>query len=173
MKPARALPHSSRSLGGMLARAVALAFDVVAALALLAVTVLMMVLIVARYANIPIIGVFEIISLFAIYTYMLGAVIASRRGEHLRVDWLEHHLQGSRLLVWQRLAVAVCSAVAMALFVYWSYRMLKWGFARPNFTPQFRIPMWVPQTALVIGSLGCLAYALRDIWRAVADMRVR
>lgn len=164
-------PPAETRPGGPVARAIALLFDMVGALTMLAITVLMMALIVARYANISVIGIFEIISLFAIYCYMVGAVIASRRGEHLRVDWLETQLKSPRLLAWQALAIAVCSAVTMAIFVYWSYRMMKWGFARPNFTPKFRIPMYVPQTALVIGSLGCLAYALRDILRALSRLR--
>lgn len=136
--------------------------DTLAAIAMGVVVALMVFLIVARFANISVVGIFEIVSLFAMVSYMLGAAIASRRHQHLVVDWLDAKLTDPRQRAIQQLAVALCSAVAMAMFAYWSYRMLAWGMKRPQFTPSFGIPMWLPQTTLMVGSVCCLLYALRD-----------
>lgn len=150
----------------LIAQVAAGVFDTLAAIATAVLTLLMVWLVIARYLNIPVIGIFEIVGIFAMASYMLGAAIASRRGTHLVVDWLEQRLTDPRARALQQLAVGLLMVLATGLFVYWSYRMMLWGLKRPQATPAFRIPMWVPQLPLLVGSLGCLAYALRDTLRA-------
>lgn len=145
--------------------------DTLAAIAMAVVVSLMVFLIVARFANISVVGIFEIIGLFAMASYMLGAATASRRHQHLVVDWLNEKLVDPRQRALQQLVVALCTVCATALFSYWTYRMLAWGMQRPQFTPSFGIPMWVPQMSLVVGSVGCLIYALRDVIHSLKALR--
>lgn len=145
--------------------------DTLAAIAMAVVVALMVFLIFARFANISVVGIFEIVSLFAMASYMLGAAVASRRHQHLVVDWLNEKLTDPRKRAIQQLVVALCSAVAMAMFAYWSYRMLAWGMKRPQFTPSFGVPMWLPQLSLMVGSVCCLIYALRDAVHSAAAIR--
>jgi TRAP-type C4-dicarboxylate transport system permease small subunit len=145
--------------------------DTLAALAMAVVVALMVFLIFARFANIAIVGIFEIIGLFAMASYMLGAATASRRHQHLVVDWLNEKLTDPRKRAIQQLVVALCTVVACGMFTYWTYRMLAWGVQRPQFTPSFGIPMWIPQLSLVVGSVGCLIYALRDTLNSIAALR--
>ena len=49
--------------------------------------------------------------------------------------------------------------------------MLAWGMKRPQATPAFGIPIWVPQLSLVVGSVGCLFYGLRDSIEAALSLR--
>lgn len=136
--------------------------DTLAAIAMAVVVALMVFLIFARFANISIVGIFEIIGLFAMASYMFGAATASRRHQHLVVDWLSEKLVDPRKRAVQQLVVGLCTVLATGLFSYWTYRMLAWGVQRPQFTPSFGIPMWVPQMSLIVGSVGCLIYAVRD-----------
>lgn len=152
-------------------KVVAGVFDTLAAIAMAVVVGLMVFLIFARFANISVVGIFEIISLFAMASYMLGSAIASRRHQHLVVDWLNEKLTDPRKRALQQLVVGLASALAMALFTYWTYRMLAWGMKRPQFTPSFGIPIWVPQLSLVVGSVGCLSYALRDVVNSLIALR--
>lgn len=145
--------------------------DTLAAIALAVVVALMVFLVFARFANISVVGIFEIIGLFAMASYMFGAVTASRRHQHLVVDWLNEKLTDPRKRAIQQLVVALCTVLATALFVCWTYRMLAWGVKRPQFTPSFGIPIWVPQLSLVVGSVGCLIYALRDTANSLIALR--
>jgi TRAP-type C4-dicarboxylate transport system permease small subunit len=154
-----------------IARLAAGVLDTLAAISVAVVVALMVFLIFARFANISVVGIFEIIGLFAMASYMFGAATASRRHQHLVVDWLNEKLTDPRHRAIQQFVVALCTVLATALFVYWTYRMLAWGMKRPQFTPSFGIPMWVPQLSLVVGSVGCLIYALRDVVNSLGALR--
>lgn len=157
-------------LAGM-ARLAAGVLDTLAAVAMAVVVALMVFLIFARFANISVVGIFEIIGLFALASYMFGAVTASRRHQHLVVDWLNEKLTDPRKRAIQQLAVSLLTVLATGLFAYWTFRMLAWGVKRPQFTPSFGIPIWVPQLSLVVGSVGCMIYALRDTVNSLILLR--
>ena len=151
------------SVGKILASAL----DALAILATLAVAALTFFIVVARFTEIAVVGIYEIILLAAVLMYMLGAVMASRNGSHLRVDWLDSRLTSPGARRAQRLAIAVVSLITTAFFVYWTYRMFAWGLVRPQHTPAYGIPLWVPQAAFLIGSVGCFLCALRDTINAL------
>ena len=155
------------------ARLLAGAIDALAILATLAVAALTVFIVIARFAEIAVVGIHEIILLAAVLMYMLGAVISSRNGTHLRVDWLDSQLTRPRMKAVQRLAIAAVSLITTGFFVYWTYRMFAWGLVRPQHTPAYGIPLWIPQAAFLIGSLGCFFYALRDTVTALAVLTRR
>ena len=79
------------------ARWVARGLDLVAIAASVAVAGLMLFLVVARYVlGLSIVGLHELILASALLLYMTGALIASRRREHLTVDWLAGRLVAPR-----------------------------------------------------------------------------
>jgi TRAP-type transport system small permease protein len=49
--------------------------------------------------------------------------------------------------------------------------MFLWGIARPQTTPALRLPLWIPQIAIMLAAVGCFAYALRDLVRAASALR--
>ncbi|WP_068304533.1 TRAP transporter small permease [Pararhodobacter sp. CCB-MM2] len=151
------------SVGKILASAL----DALAILATLAVAALTFFIVIARFTEIAVVGIYEIILLAAVLMYMLGAVIASRNGSHLRVDWLDTRLTSPGARRAQRLAIATVSLITTGFFVYWTYRMFAWGLVRPQHTPAYGIPLWIPQAAFLIGSVGCFLCALRDTINAL------
>lgn len=145
--------------------------DALAILATLAVALLTLFIVVARFTEISVVGIYEIILLAAVLMYMLGAVIAARQSSHLRVDWLDSRLTSPGLQAAQKLAIALVTLITTAFFVYWTYRMFAWGLVRPLRTPAYGIPLWIPQAAFLVGSLGCFLFALRDTITALAALR--
>ncbi|WP_444678696.1 TRAP transporter small permease [Halomonas sp. E19] len=116
-----------RLIGGVL--------DLVAFTASLLVVGLMIFLILARYVfGWSLVGTLELVMLAGMWLYMSGALIASRRNEHLVVDFLELQIRDSRIRALHRTLVACIVAVICACFVYWAYRMLAWGMVRPQRT---------------------------------------
>lgn len=133
---------------------------------------LMLFLILARYVfGWSLVGTLELVMLAGMWLYMTGALIASRRREHLVVDFLELQLRDARIKALHKTLVAVIVAVISACFVYWAQRMLAWGMQRPQHTPELSIPLWVSQAAIMVASVGCFCYALRDICQGLGDLR--
>jgi TRAP-type C4-dicarboxylate transport system permease small subunit len=160
MTPSRLVPWIDRML------------DAVAILCSALVTGLMVFLVIARYIlGLSVVGLHELILLFALTLYMAGALIASRKREHLAVDWLAQRLTGDRARRIHALFVAVVTLVVTGFFVAWSYRMLSCGLERPQTTPALGIPLWLPQLSIMGGALGSFAYALRDTVAALRDLR--
>lgn len=154
-----------------LARGIAIALETVAILCYAAVVSLMLFLVVARYVlGLSIIGLHELMLLFAIQLYMAGALIASRRRDHLTVDWLPQRLTG-RARAANRILVAAVTIVVTGFFILWAYRMLAWGIERPQTTPALGLPLWLPQAAIMVAAIGSFGYALRDLIDAVRAYR--
>jgi len=125
---------------------------------------LMLFLVLGRYVfGWSVVGTLELVMLFGMWLYMMGALIASRKNEHLVVDFLEQQIVDARLQAIHRALIAAITLVICLFFIYWSYRMLAWGLRRPQTTPALSIPLYVPQAAIMLTSIGCLLYALRDL----------
>ena len=154
------------------ARWVARGLDVVALVATIAVAGLMLFLVVARYVlGLSIVGLHELILIAALLLYMTGALIASRRREHLTVDWLEGRLRSPRARAAHGGFVALVTVIVAGFFLVWSGYMIAWGLERPQATPAYRIPVWITQVPILVAALGCLAYALRDLARSARRLR--
>ena len=165
-------PPSSTDRPGPAARATVAGLDLLAVAASAAVAGLMVFLVVARYVlGLSIVGLHELIMGSAMVLYMTGALIASRRGEHLTVDWLSARLAEQRGRQAHRLFVGLVTAVVAAAFCVWSGRMIAWGLERPQLTPAWRIPVWTLQLPIVAAAAGSLLYALRDVGRALRALR--
>ncbi|MDO6564823.1 TRAP transporter small permease [Amphritea sp. 1_MG-2023] len=134
----------------------------------LALVGLMLFLVVARYIfGWSIIGLLELIMLFGMWLYMVGSLIASRKREHLVVDFLQTSLRDQQIRRLHQALISLITLVITGFFVYLSYRMLTWGMRRPQHTPGLSIPLWIPQSAIMFASIGCSLYALRDFIQCV------
>lgn len=111
----------------------------------------------------------ELSLLSTMFLYMCGAVVASRNNDHLTVDFLEQNLSSPRHKAILRAVVALITVAVTSFFLYLVYWMFSWGMQRPQSTPVLRVPLWVPQLSMLIAAAGCLAYALRDLVRALRE----
>jgi TRAP-type C4-dicarboxylate transport system permease small subunit len=147
-----------------LAALIGVAFGAVAALAILAVLGLTAVNVVGRYVfSAPLRGAEEATGYLVVAMVMFGAAEAYRRGDHIRIDLLTERLGlgGVR-------AVEVLSHVAVGLF---AANLLRTGLHTVEFSHRFgayspgylEMPMWIPQTALVVGGGLLLAMAVLNL----------
>lgn len=111
-------------------------------------------------------GMHEASLLAAMWLYMAGAVMASRRSEHLVVDFLATSLRAPRAQAIHGLVVAVLTLVIAAIFALWVWSMLAWGMKRPQIIPVLNLPLWYAQAPLALAAVSAVLYALRDIVRA-------
>ncbi|MCZ4351229.1 TRAP transporter small permease subunit [Roseovarius aestuarii] len=169
------MPESSDKPIGLAARtggAIARFLDVVAIVSSLAVAGLMAFLVVARYVlGLSIVGLHELIMLAAVALYMTGAVIASRKRDHLTVDWIAGNITDPRRKAAHDLLIATLTIIITIFFIVWAYWMFSWGLKRPQTTPAYQIPLWVPQMAIGLAAVGCFCYAVRDFIGALLKLR--
>lgn len=130
------------------------------------VTLALTALVVSRYGFGLSLNAAHEVSLFAaMWLYMCGAVLASRRNEHLVVDILASKLQG-RLKLLRQLLISVLTLVISGFFVLWVWKMLAWGMKGPQTIRVLDLPLWTAQAPIALAALAGLLYGLRDIIRA-------
>ena len=153
-------------------KAIAAALNAVAILCSILLSGLLLLLVLTRYVFGWNFAAAHDLSLMAsIFLYMSGALIASRSRGNLTITYLETRLTSERARAIQRIVVAVITTIVCALFIYWSYEMVSWGFKRPQTTVTLHIPLWIPQLAIVAAAIGSFCYALRDLLQGIRDIR--
>lgn len=164
------IPATVHRVGG----AITVALNAIAVVASLVVTGLMFFLVIARYVlGLSVVGLHELVMLAAVALYMTGAVIASRKREHLTVDWIAGSITDPRKKAAHDLLIAILTIMVTSFFIVWSYYMFTWGMKRPQSTPAYQIPLWLPQLAIGVAAVGCFAYALRDAINAIFCLKRR
>lgn len=135
---------------------------------------LMIFLVIARYLlGLSIVGLHELILLFALQLYMVGALIAAQRRSQVTVDWLTQRFAGHGAGEWHDAVVAAITLCATLFFVVWAWWMLSWGVQRPQTTPTLGLPLWLSQASILFCAFGCACFASRDLLRAIARLRKR
>ncbi len=135
---------------------------------------LMVFLVIARYLlGLSIVGLHELILLFVLQLYMVGALIAAQRKSQVTVDWLSQRFAGGGASAWHNAIVAAITLSATVFFIVWAYWMMSWGIERPQTTPTLGLPLWLSQAAIVFCAFGCAGFALRDLVQAIIRLRGR
>ena len=135
---------------------------------------LMVFLVVSRYLlGLSIVGLHELILLFALQLYMVGALIAAQRRTQVTVDWLTQRFAGGSAGEWHDAIVAALTLSATVFFIVWAYWMFSWGFQRPQTTPALGLPLWLSQASILFCAVGCAGFALRDLVQAIGKLRGR
>jgi TRAP-type transport system small permease protein len=130
----------------------------------LAVTGLVLFLVLARFVlGWSVVGVLELATLSAMWLYMCGAVVAARNKEHLVVDFLSLSLKSPRAKALHDLAVSVIMVILSLFFIKLASDMVGWSIKRPQTTAALSLPLMIPQSAIVLASVLCAIYALRDL----------
>lgn len=162
-EPAKEEAPSASSLPLRAAKALSRLGGALSALLILVVLGITVVSVFNRYMlNKPIMGVDEGTGFLVVAIVMLGAAEALRRGDHIRIDLLVDHAS-PRLRWWLELwslASVICFA-ALLLVASWHTVRFSRAFGAYS-TGYLSIPMWIPQSTMVVGSvlLGLAALAV-------------
>ena len=135
---------------------------------------LMIFLVIARYLlGLSIVGLHELILLFVLQLYMVGALIAAQRKNQVTVDWLSQRFAGSSASEWHSAIIAALTLSATVFFAVWAWWMLSWGIQRPQTTPTLGLPLWISQVSILFCAVGCAGFALRDLVQSITKLRAR
>ena len=155
--------------GGALARlerALGWAVEVPAAALVLADIAVLFAGVVARYVlHDPLLWSDELASILFLWLAMLGAVVALRRGEHMRMTALVSKLDSSRRALLEAVAIAACLAfLAMVAWPAWEYASEELAIT----TPALEISNLWRAAALPVGIAFMAAFALLRLLRSAS-----
>nr|WP_320136069.1 TRAP transporter small permease [uncultured Amphritea sp.] len=138
----------------------------IAVISTLTVAGLMIFIVFSRYVmGWSIIGLHEVILMSAMWLYMSGSMIASRRNEHLTVDLLYQKIKSPFWQVIHFRLVSLITIITCIFFMTWAYKLLGWAIKRPQSTPGLNLPLIIPQAAIIVASVFCFIYGVRDFLR--------
>ncbi|MCZ4354610.1 TRAP transporter small permease subunit [Roseovarius aestuarii] len=138
-----------------------------------AMSLLVFFLIMSRYFfGSSMIGVLELATVAALWLYMFGAILSSRNNDHLTVDFLEKAITNPKQKAAYDLLRSILVLFPAIFMLFLARDMLNWGIMRPQTTPSLGIPLLVQQGPMLAASVFFTAYALRDILRAVAQLKL-
>lgn len=140
----------------------------VSSLICLIVTGLMLFIILSRYVfHWSIGGASEITLVFAMWLYMLGAVLASHRKQQIVVDLLPTSIKNPKFKLYHELLVSIITLCITIFFARWTYEMFIWGLKRPQTIPTLDISLFWSQAAVGVAAVGCVVQSLADTLRAL------
>lgn len=138
----------------------------------IAVIFLTVFLVISRYIlGWSLVGMLEVIMVFAVWLYMAGSLVASKNSKHLNVNLLSLKLEKTKYSEIHNLYIAIVVMIISCFFMYWAYHMMAWGIKRPQNTPGLSIPLLLPQLAIMLAAIGSFLYAIRDIINAVKSRK--
>lgn len=111
----------------------------------------------------PIFGLEEIMLLSIMWFYIMGAVLASREGSHLRADFVDVMTENPTIRRGAAIIATIISIFAALAFCYWATDFLSFSMSRGQTTPVFAIPFWVSQLSVLVAAVLMTAYLIRDL----------
>jgi len=145
-------------------RAVASVLNVLVIITSTIVTGVIFFMVIARYIlEWSFIGADEVALVSAIWLYMIGAIVASRRAEHLVVDFLPQFITSPMLLRLHQRLIALIMVATTGFFIYLVWNLFGFAIKRPQETAGLGIPEIIPLSAIALASIGGFSYAVRDL----------
>jgi|LGVE01.1.fsa_nt_gb TRAP-type C4-dicarboxylate transport system permease small subunit len=141
------------------------ATEFVAIVLTVAVALLVFIQVILRYVfKAPLMGIEELLLFPTIWLYMIGGVAASMKKDHISCGILTlyiHKPRSKRIFELARdaISVAISSWLAYWAFWYFMYSLKVW-----KVSDLVRVPMFFGESAIFIGLLFMVIYAIVDLW---------
>ncbi|SMO82787.1 TRAP transporter small permease [Ruegeria faecimaris] len=110
----------------------------------------------------PVFGLEEIILLSVMWFYLIGAGLASSERSHLSADFIPLIFTNKKIVQAIALFATTISLVLSVFILLWSLDLFSWGVAKGQATSVFRVPWYISQFSLVVGSILFIVYLTRD-----------
>lgn len=125
-------------------------------------------MVLARYVfQWSIIGLDELALISAMWLYMTGSILATRQNEHIVVDFLPEMLKGKRTYEFHRIFVGLLIFIATCFFVYLAWDFYQFSTLRPQRTAGLKIPELISRSAMILASIACLLFTLRNLFSGI------
>ena len=147
------------------------AFEVLAGASLVAILLLILAGVAARFAGGQFAGTDDLSGYCLVGVFFLGLAPTYRRGEHIRVGLLIDRL-GGRGRRWLEFSLIVAAVIATGWATWWLGRTVydSWRFDDMALG-LLAVPIWIPQLAMCVGAAGLLIALLEDVVRCLRGLQ--
>ncbi|WP_418138964.1 TRAP transporter small permease [Marinomonas sp. RS-M-Aa-14] len=104
----------------------------------------------------------SLVLISAMWLYLMGAVLAAKDRSHLTADFVSVIFKNKKLIAGMSVLATVISLIMALYFVSWSYELLSWSIKKSQTTPVFKLPWYLSQSSLFVGSVALVFYLIRD-----------
>ncbi|MFZ9686125.1 MAG: TRAP transporter small permease [Gemmobacter sp.] len=115
-------------------------------------------------------GTHELALMAAMWLYMVGAIVAMRNREHIRVDYLAGKITHPRWAAGLSVLTALIVLGVALFFARLAQDLVVWALARPQRTPALGLSQLWAQAAVVVAAALAVVYALRDVAAALVAL---
>jgi len=141
---------------------IAEAFTVIAMIAL---TLIIFLQVIARYIFQSSLGAIDelpvILMMLAVW---LTGISLSKNNTHIRLELFENTVKNKTVLRWTQFVMHLVTVVALVVFIYLSWKFVKFGLFTGDTTPGLKIPLWLLTSVLLVsGCLMCIHYFVNAI----------
>lgn len=128
------------------------------------IAVLMVVQVILRYVlKMPLHYIEELLVPPGIWFYILGAIYASKKEEHLNARVIEIFFKKERSVALLRAITAVVTIVVGSWMIYWSWDLCRYSLKIKKISPILRYPMSIIEVSLFVGFVLMLIYTIAEL----------
>jgi TRAP-type C4-dicarboxylate transport system permease small subunit len=95
----------------------------------------------------------EVILMFALWLYFMGAVYGSYENSHIKADLIKVYVKNIRIKDFIDLIAQVIMIVVNVVLITWAWRYFLWGLEKMPLSTGLKIPLVIPQSAVFFGLL--------------------
>ena len=96
-------------------------------------------------------GIEDFIIIFAYWLYFSGGAYGAYENSHITADILTVYMKNQKLKRGIICFSSLCTVLLSGLFAFWGWQMFKWQLEKGGASPIWRIPLYVPQSAITLG----------------------
>lgn len=118
-----------------------------------------------RYVlHIPMHYVEEILTLAAVWLYLLGSVNASREESHINARVLEIFIAKDKHIYLIRMLSAILTTIVTAWLAYWSYDFFMYSLKKWKISQVIGYPMIIMESAMLICFIFIVIYTIKEAY---------
>jgi TRAP-type C4-dicarboxylate transport system permease small subunit len=109
-------------------------------------------------------GAEEFLLIFAFWLYFIGAAYGSYERSHIEADFISAWLGDTPVTRALGYVRDVIEIVVLLVLTYWSFMLIQFAIESWPISPGWKIPLLVPQSAIVVGFILMTMHSLLHFW---------
>lgn len=113
-------------------------------------------------------GIEEFLMVAAFWLYFMGAAYGSYEKSHIEANFVQSIFGDTPVTRAVGHLRDVIELGVLVVLTYWSWLLITFAYVRSSVTPGWRIPLLVPQSAILVGFILMTLFASIHYWRKLA-----
>ncbi len=105
-------------------------------------------------------GYEDIVMLFTLWLYYLGAAYATWEESHIRGDMMSFLFKSGKAKKYYKISLNAFAVICMAFWMKWGFEYVVWNFNAGGKTSALKIPLIASELAIYFGICGLFFYSI-------------